>query len=135
MLTISVVVAIHRGSEKYPKENEYDSYVNKRGGSDNAWTEWEHTTYSLEIPQDSLWGALDRLAQFFMAPLLLPSAVDRELNAIESEFMLHKNSDSVRWQALLSATCNESHPLATFGWGNKRTLKDIPALLGVAWEG
>ncbi|GKY91772.1 hypothetical protein MPSEU_000148900 [Mayamaea pseudoterrestris] len=119
------------GSSKYPKENDYDSFVTKRGGSANAWTEWEHTSYSLEIPQDSLWGALDRLAQFFIDPLMLPSAVDRELNAIESEFMLHKNSDSVRRQALLSATCRENHPIAKFAWGNKRSLRDIPAQLGV----
>jgi nardilysin len=26
------------GSEKYPSENEYDNFVSKRGGSDNAWT-------------------------------------------------------------------------------------------------
>jgi secreted Zn-dependent insulinase-like peptidase len=121
----------HRGSQKFPTENDYDSYVSKRGGSANAWTEWEHTSFSLEIPQDSLWGALDRLAQFFIAPLMLKSAVDRELNSIESEFLLHKNSDSVRAQELLCATCRADHPIAKFGWGNRRSLKEIPALLGV----
>ena len=79
------------GSAKYPTENEYESYVAKHGGTDNAWTEWEYTAYGLEIPVQALWGAVDRLAQFFVEPLLLPSAVDRELQSIESEFQLHKN--------------------------------------------
>jgi nardilysin len=99
------------GSEKYPEENDYDAFVSKRGGSDNAWTEWEYTSYSLDIPQDSLWPALDRLAQFFIAPLMLQSAVDRELLAIESEFQLRKNSDSARWEQLLCATCDPQNPM------------------------
>lgn len=119
------------GSAKYPGENEYESYVSKHGGSDNAWTEWEYTAYSLEIPANALWGAVDRLAQFFVAPLLLASAVDRELQSIESEFMLHKNSDSTRRQQLLcSCSCRE-HPMAKFAWGNLQSLKEIPAVLGV----
>jgi hypothetical protein len=27
------------GSDKYPKENEYDTYLNNHGGSSNAYTE------------------------------------------------------------------------------------------------
>jgi nardilysin len=60
------------GSIKYPGENDYPSYVAKHGGSDPAWTEWEYTAYSFDVTASSyaLWGALDRLAQFFVAPLL-----------------------------------------------------------------
>lgn len=119
------------GSEKYPGENEYESFVAKHGGTDNAWTEWEYTTYTVSIPQEYLWGAMDRLAQFFVAPLLLESAVDRELNSIESEFQLNKNSDSCRWQQLLCATSRPDHPMAKFSWGNLRSLREIPQALGV----
>jgi nardilysin len=119
------------GSSKYPNENEYDEFVSKRGGSANAYTEWEHTVYSFRIPQPHLFGALDRLAQFFVEPLLQLGSVDRELQAIESEFNLHRNSDSTRWQQLVSATAPPSHPLSKFGWGNLRTLQEIPKLLGI----
>ena len=118
------------GSNKYPDENEYDSFVTKHGGCTNAYTEWEYTAYTLQIPQEYLFAALDRLAQFFIAPLMLPSAVERELQAIESEFQLHKNSDSTRWQQLLAATSTPGHPVASFAWGNVRSLKEIPALRG-----
>lgn len=119
------------GSEKYPGENEYDTFVSSHGGSDNAYTEWEYTCYSLDIPQEYLWPALDRLAQFFVAPLLLTSAVDRELLAIESEFKLHTNSDHIRWEQVLCATAVPGHPVAKFSWGNLKSLRDIPKHLGV----
>lgn len=119
------------GSEKYPVENEYESYVSRQGGSDNAWTEWEYTAYTLQIPVSALWGAVDRLAQFFVEPLLLPSAVERELKSIDSEFLLNKNDDSCRQQQLRCSCSDPRHPMANFSWGNMKSLKDIPAVLGV----
>jgi len=119
------------GSEKYPGENEYESFVSKKGGSDNAWTEWEYTTFQLSIPQDALWPALDRLAQFFVAPLFAKSSVERELKSIESEFLLNKNSDETRRQQLLCGTATPGHWMSKFAWGNIRSLRDIPARLGV----
>lgn len=119
------------GSQKYPGENDYEAFIAKHGGHDNAWTEWECTTYHLEIPQDYLWPALDRLAQFFIAPLLSESAVDRELRSIDSEFQLNKNSDGCRWQQLLCATADPSHPMAKFSWGNLISLKEMPSQQGV----
>ena len=35
------------GSTKYPIENQYDSFLSKHSGSDNAYTECEHTVYYL----------------------------------------------------------------------------------------
>ena len=80
-------------------------FLSKHGGSDNAYTELEHTVYHLEIPQEGLFPALDMFAQFFIHPLLLEDAVERELNSIESEFQLSKNSDSCRLQQLMCHTC------------------------------
>ena len=117
------------GSEKYPEENAYDSFMNKHGGSDNAYTELEYTVYHFEIPQEYLAKGLDMFAQFFTAPLMLESSVDRELNAIESEFQLVKNSDGSRLQHLMSHTCGYSptrHPFAKFSWGNKQSLQESP---------
>jgi nardilysin len=120
------------GSAKYPEENDYDVYMSKHGGSDNAYTESEATTYHFSIPQEFLKGALDRLAQFFIEPLLLPSGVDRELKAIESEYQLNKQDDHVRLQQLWSETCqNKHHPFAQFQWGNIKSLKEIPEQLNV----
>ncbi len=118
------------GSAKYPTENAFDSFLSKHGGSDNAYTELEYTVYHLEIPQEHLFEVLDMLAQFFIHPLLLEDAVERELNSIESEFQLSKNSDECRLQQLMCHTCGydaTTHPFAKFAWGNLQSLRDIPA--------
>lgn len=117
------------GSKKYPEENAYDSFMSKHGGSDNAYTELEYTVYHFEIPQEYLAKALDMFAQFFTAPLMLESSVDRELNSVESEFQLVKNSDGSRLQHLMSHTCGYSpaeHPFAKFSWGNRESLHEVP---------
>lgn len=114
------------GTEKYPTENAYDAFLSKHGGTDNAYTEMEHTVYHLEIPQEFLFPALHMFAQFFISPLLLEDSVDRELNAIESEFQLSRNSDSCRLQQLMCHTCGHDvsqHPFPKFSWGNLETLK------------
>lgn len=112
------------GSRKYPGENEYDVFMSKHGGAENAFTEAEATTYYFSIPQEHLLGALDRLAQFFISPLMLQSGVERELKAIESEYQLNKQSDHARLQQLWSTTCNNpTHPFAQFNWGNIKSLK------------
>eukprot|EP00977_Amphora_coffeiformis_P009566 scaffold2204_cov166-Amphora_coffeaeformis.AAC.26 len=122
---------LHMGSEKYPGENEYESYIAKHGGSDNAYTEWEYTVYTLSVQQDYLFGALDRLAQHFVAPLLSESSTERELNAVESEFQLNRHDDDNRREQLMCATAIPSHPFARFAWGNLKSLQDIPARLGM----
>lgn len=115
------------GSEKYPEENDYDAFMSKHGGENNAWTELEETVYHFSIPQEYLRGALDRLANFFIAPLMLKSGVERELNAIESEFQLNKQSDHCRLHQLWGATSGKpDHPCAKFSWGNIKSLKEIP---------
>eukprot|EP00934_Nitzschia_sp_Nitz4_P008589 Nitzschia sp. Nitz4//scaffold226_size53432//33390//40437//NITZ4_006704-RA/size53432-augustus-gene-0.57-mRNA-1//1//CDS//3329542760//8579//frame0 len=117
------------GSTKYPEENAYDAFMAKHGGCDNAYTELEYTVYHFEIAQEFLAKALDMFAQFFISPLMLEGSVERELNAIESEFQLAKNSDGSRVQHLMSHTCGYTpaeHPFATFSWGNLESLKEAP---------
>ncbi len=117
------------GSTKYPEENAYDAFMSKHGGSDNAYTELEYTVYHFEIVQEYLAKALDMFAQFFTSPLLSENSVGRELNSIESEFQLVKNSDGTRLQHLMSHTCGHTpseHPFAKFSWGNLQSLQEEP---------
>eukprot|EP00957_Ditylum_brightwellii_P196370 14961719-Ditylum_brightwellii.AAC.1 len=129
------------GTEKYPAENQYDAFLSKNSGSDNAYTELEYTLYHMEVCQEAFWKGLDMLAQFFVSPLMLENSVERELNAIESEFSLSKNSDECRLQQLLCHDCKlqhkdgandkaqaqvQVHPFANFSWGNRQSLVDIP---------
>ena len=114
------------GTKEYPDENAYDVFVNTHGGSDNAYTEMEYTLYHLEIPQTYLKKGMNMLSQFFSGTALLrPDAVDREVNAIESEFRLSYQNDSCRQQQLYCHT--SSHPEKDmFAWGNLESLIHIP---------
>jgi insulysin len=74
------------GTEKYPSENEYSEYIKNAGGYNNAYTTLDNTNYHFECSNEALEGALDRFAQFFIAPLLGESQTEREMNAVDSEY-------------------------------------------------
>ena len=67
------------GTEKYPDENEYSKYLSQHGGGSNAYTSGDHTNYYFDVSPAHLEGALDRFAQFFLAPLFTATATDREV--------------------------------------------------------
>ncbi|XP_022831440.1 nardilysin-like [Spodoptera litura] len=115
---------VFMGSEKYPKENEFDSFIKKKGGSDNASTDCEVTTFYFEIQEKHLPKAMDMFSQFFVSPLMMKEAMQREREAIESEFAIASPSDSNRKDQLLSSLFPEGHPARSFTWGNLRSLKD-----------
>lgn len=112
------------GSEKYPSENEFDQYIKRCGGFDNADTDYEETSYYFEVQEACLDGALDRFSQFFKAPLMLKEAMTREREAVESEFSSKMNGEGVRRDQLLASLGNDDHPASIFAWGNLITLKD-----------
>ncbi|KAJ1940746.1 metalloprotease, partial [Kickxella alabastrina] len=84
------------GTSKYPKENEYSSYLSAHGGSSNAYTDLEDTCYYFDVTYDALEGALDRFSQFFIDPLFAPDCTDREVKAVDSEHK--KNIQSDMWR-------------------------------------
>lgn len=112
------------GSEKYPEESGYNDFVTANGGSNNAMTENEHTTYFFSVTETSFSEALDRFAQQFISPLLLKDALQRERESVDSEFQMASKDDYVRLGAFLKTLVNLSHPASTFDYGNLTTLKD-----------
>ena len=119
------------GTKKYPNEDEYENFLSQFGGYSNAYTDMEDTNYFFSVTtpstddnttSEALAGALDRFAQFFVAPTFDRDMVDRELRAIDSEYTMSKTSDSWRNFQLLKSTCNQRHPFAKFGCGNYATL-------------
>lgn len=119
------------GTEKYPDEDEYENFLSQYGGFSNAYTDMEDTNYYFSVtteagnddePSAALVGALDRFAQFFIAPTFKADAVERELKAIDSEYSMSKTSDSWRNFQLLKSSCNPDHTFSKFGCGNYETL-------------
>ncbi|KAE8039413.1 hypothetical protein FH972_011826 [Carpinus fangiana] len=112
------------GSNEFPDENEYDSYLSKHGGSSNAYTETEHTCYHFEVKREFLKGALKRFSQFFVSPLVKIEAMEREVLAVDSEFNQVQQNDACRLQQLQCHTSASGHPFNRFFWGNKKSLAD-----------
>lgn len=123
---------VFMGSEKYPNENIFDSFICKHGGSDNAHTDTERTVFLLEIQPEHFADALDIWAQFFISPLLKYDSIKREVKAVDAEFDMSLNMDSVRKEQLVGGYLFEKgHPMGKFMWGNKESLYDAPAKKGI----
>lgn len=130
---------------------DFEQYLGRNGGSSNAFTDMEDTNYYFSVsPLDhdadeddvddvdddethsgappggktssALSGALDRLSQFVIAPTFNESMVERELRAIDSEYLNSVSSDSWRNFQLLKSYANDEHPFHKFGCGNYETL-------------
>ena len=139
------------GTEKYPKEEEYEDFLGRNGGASNAYTDMEDTNYYFnvspldhsddddddneetldEVVEDNdgkvsaaLSGALDRFAQFFISPLFDESMLERELRAVNSEYLNGRTADNWRNYQMLKHGSNHDHPFSKFGCGNYNTLTD-----------
>uniref|UniRef100_A0A087X7I9 Nardilysin convertase n=1 Tax=Poecilia formosa TaxID=48698 RepID=A0A087X7I9_POEFO len=117
---------VFMGSEKYPSENGFDAFLKKHGGSDNASTDCERTIFQFDVQRKSFKEALDRWAQFFICPLMIRDAINREVEAVDSEYQLAKPSDSHRKEMLFGSLAKPGHPMGKFCWGNAETLKHEP---------
>lgn len=112
------------GTEKYPDAGEYNKFLEENGGSSNAYTSSEDTNYFFDVKNDAFDGALDRFAQFFIAPTMDRSFVEREKNAVDSEYSVKIKEDSRRIREASRQAVNTAHPYSKFSVGNLDTLAD-----------
>jgi insulysin len=96
--------------------------LSHHGGSFNAATAKEHTKYGFDVSPDSLYGALDRFAQFFISPLFEASRIEREMKAVDSKNKYILNNDRRRLKQLERHLSNPEHVHSKFGTGNLKTL-------------
>ncbi|MCF7687525.1 MAG: insulinase family protein [Cephaloticoccus sp.] len=77
------------GTEKYPDVASYSAFISQNGGGRNAYTTTDHTNYQFQVRHEAFPEALDRFAQFFIAPLINADFTAREVNAVNNEAMRH----------------------------------------------
>ena len=87
---------IFMGSDEYSGDADYSNHISEYGGYANAFTILEQTSYYFDIGYSGLQKALDMMAHNFHSPLLDKDTMEREINAIESEFRMNQIDDSVR---------------------------------------
>ncbi|WAQ89789.1 hypothetical protein PtA15_11A480 [Puccinia triticina] len=119
------------GNQKYPAENEYSEYLSKNAGHSNAYTGMDNTVYYFDVHPSALPGALDRFAQFFIAPTFTESCTEREIRAVDSENSKNLQNDQWRLFQLDKATSSPHHAYWRFGTGNLKTLVETPKALGL----
>jgi len=112
------------GTEKYPDAGEYQQFIRSHGGSHNAFTAFQDTNYFFDVEAQFLEPALDRFAQQFSAPLFTPELVDRERNAVHSEFSAKLKDDGRRLLSVRKASGNPDHAFSRFAVGNLTTLEN-----------
>jgi secreted Zn-dependent insulinase-like peptidase len=114
------------GTERYPTAGDYQKFISAHGGSHNAYTAFEHTNYFFDIDAAYLEPALDRFSQFFVSPLFSAEYVQREKNAVHSEYVANIRDDARRGLDVLRAVVNPDHPFSQFSVGTLDTLADLP---------
>ncbi|CAJ0962033.1 unnamed protein product, partial [Mesorhabditis belari] len=119
------------GTDKYPSENEYSKFISSHGGMTNAFTSSDNTNYHFDIKPNELPGALDRFAQFFLAPQFTESATEREVCAVDSEHSNNLNNDNWRALQIDRNLSKPGHDHGKFGTGNKVTLLEEARQKGV----
>ncbi|MGM0449861.1 MAG: insulinase family protein [Pseudomonadota bacterium] len=112
------------GTETYPDPGEYKSFINSHGGSHNAYTSGLDTNYFFNVEPDFLEPALDRFSEQFRVPTFAAELIDRERNAVASEFSAHRRNDGRRFWSALKEAFPEGHPLSRFTVGNLETLSN-----------
>ncbi|ORX66383.1 hypothetical protein DL89DRAFT_270291 [Linderina pennispora] len=111
------------GSKKYPSEKEYAQYLTSNAGYSNAETSMYDTKYFFKVSDKAFEGGLDRFAQIFIDPLFNASSVERELNAVQSEFNGLTSNDMWRAFMISKRLCNPNHPFSRFCVGTIDTLQ------------
>ena len=112
------------GTEKYPDVDDDKNFLTSHDGFSNAFTTNETTNYYFQVAGEHLEEALDRFAQFFIAPLFNPEYVKRELEVVESEYTQKRPSDHWRVSQVEASLFTPNHPAQNFRIGNLATLQN-----------
>ena len=114
---------LFQGTATYPADNAYKEYVATHGGSTNASTSGELTTFQFDVVDGAFEGALDRFGRFFSEPLLAESCVDREMHAVDAEHSKNLQDDGRRAYQVLRLSASPAHSFSNFSTGCLETLR------------
>ena len=112
------------GTQSYPDVNEYSEFVSRNGGTQNAYTELDHTNYMVAVNNSAFDEALQRFSGFFYEATLNKDYADKERNAVHAEWSMKSPNGWVILSQLDGLTLNPSHPIHQFNWGNLSSLND-----------
>ncbi|MPV86964.1 insulinase family protein [Ostreibacterium oceani] len=110
------------GTDQYPDADDYIQFVSAHGGNHNAYTAFNRTNYFFDIDPDHLHDGLKRFSRFFVAPRMDAAYVDRERNAVDSEYQSKLKEDGWRKLDVFKQATNPASSYSRFNIGNNDTL-------------
>ena len=110
------------GSTKYPDEKYFNNNIKKYGGFSNAWTNMFETVYYFSVFNDGIEHLMDIFSRFFIDPLFNEDAVQREINAVNSEHQKNINDDYWREYQIIKNLANKDNKWNTFATGSNKTM-------------
>ncbi len=113
------------GTQKYPDPGAFQQFMAKHAGFTNAYTADDNTTFFFEVTDGAFPEALDRFAQFFIAPTFAEAYAQREMNAVDSEHAKNIENDFWRVRQIEHDLMQPDHPISHFATGTKKTLAGV----------
>lgn len=111
---------LFQGSKTYPQEGYFQKMIAEAGGSTNAYTRSEETNYYFKVNNERILEALQVFAHFFIDPLFDENMVDREINAVNSEYEIAVSGDA--WKVTFLMQLLSRKPVGRFTIGSTSTL-------------
>ena len=111
------------GSAQFPEPDGFMAFTAEHGGMTNAYTGLDITNYMMMVENDAFAEALDRFSSFFTDPLLDPTYIDKEKNAVNAEWSMRREQD-FRIVYRLARQLLGDHPANRFQIGNLESLAD-----------
>lgn len=119
---------LFNASTKYRNTNELDNHLFTCHGQVNGWTQDLLTNFQLNCDQEGFLKACEILIDRLSAPLFELEDIEREITAIDAEFMSIKRDPVRQLLSVQKETCNRKHPFSNFSTGNKSTLNVLDTL-------
>ncbi len=119
------------GSSKYPEEDKFSKSVSLNNGYTNAMTGNELTAYYFTSTHSGFPTVLDIWSQFFKSPLLKEDSLNREAEAVNSEYVNSLSNEEFRTSYIIKLMMNPSNPSAWFNVGSLDSLLRSPARFGI----
>jgi insulysin len=112
---------LFRGNHKDPTVNGLADQLASRGGTINASTGTEFTSYFFDCIPEFLGEALSQFMAMLTLPLLNEVDIQAEISAIDAEFKVKQKDDLRRLYQVHKETCHPEHPFSKFSVGNIET--------------
>ncbi|PFH35633.1 hypothetical protein BESB_052840 [Besnoitia besnoiti] len=121
---------LFQGSKRFPGTHDFSDFIHDHGGYTNAFTSKFSTVFSFSIGPASLEAGLDRMADIFTAPLLKDENLNKEVNAVHSEYTVDLTDDAHRVYHIVRQT-KKGGPFSNFTVGNLESLRERTKQQGI----